>query len=168
MKLLPVTEFDLGLWVDAYEAAFNPEMAQRMGWNYVELGETPPSFTEFYDEMVNRIASGDMYAWGILNSDEKLVGYMNLTRTPEVPEWEIGTAVSDVSARNRGYGTRAHRQVLTFAFEELGAEWVWAISEVKSPVVERMMERAGYKRFAHFYLMHKDWFLARWGSGRRE
>lgn len=168
MKLVPVTEFDVNQWVETYEAVFNPEMAQRMGWDYVALGESPPSFTEFYDDMRARISSGDMYSWGIYNSDDKMVGYNTLARTRDVPEWEIGTAVSDVGARNSGVGVRAHLEVLDFAFRSLQAEWVWAISEVQSPEVERILERGGYKRFAHFYLMHKDWYEARWGRRRNE
>lgn len=167
MKLIPATEFDLDMWAAAYAAAYNPEMATRMGWNYVELGVTPPSFLEFYDDWVERIQSGDQYAWGILDANDEFVGYMSLARTDKVPEWEIGTAVSDVGSRNRGLGVRAHRQVLDFAFNELNATWVWAISEVGSDFIMKMMERGGYERFAHFHVIHRDWFNERWGKGRR-
>lgn len=163
MKLVPHGDLTRDEWVAVYAATYSPELTARMGNDWMGQGVVPPTFGQFFVEAQNMIKKKNLYLWAIVNGDGNVIGLMSLTRTPEVPEWELGTAVADPKFRERGYGVRAHRQILEFAFHDLEAEWVWAISEVRSETVEKLMERGGYRRFAHFYLMHRDWFVgSRW------
>lgn len=164
MKLVPASEFSVEDWFSAYKVVYNAELAPLMGWDFPALGETPPSFTEFFDDWQSKSKAGNLFAWGVFDADGKFVGYTILHRTPAVPEWELGTAIADASKRRAGIGVRATLHALKYAFEELNAEWVWAISEVKNKEVESILERGGFRRFAHFYLMRHDDFEERWAG----
>lgn len=166
MELLPAGSFSVDEWAAAYKAAYSPEMSALLGNNWVARGVQPPSFVEFFDEAFSRITTGDMKVWGVLNSSKEFVGYVTLTRTPEVPQWELGVVIADVESRGTGIGIRAARNVVAEVFEDPEEEWVWAISEVKSEAVENIMERSGFKKFAHFYLLHRDWFEDKWGGNK--
>lgn len=160
MKIVPIQEFDKDLWVAAHAAAFNPEFRYEMGFT----PDSVVSLVEFYDELKAKMDAGNFYAWAALDNEDEFVAYNMLTKHPELGEWEIGTSVTSLKHKNRGVAARLHRYALSFAFTELEADWVWAVSSRRVPSVMRMMERAGYVPFGHLHLMHKDWFMNRWGG----
>lgn len=160
MKLVPASEFDLDLWVAAYAATYNPDLQYEMGLD----PETQVDFLTFYDDTMGKIRKGTLHGWAVFNGEGEFAAYQMLSLHPSFKEWEVISSVTDRKYVNSGIGIRSHIATVRFAFEELGAQWVWAISVNRVPSVVSLLERFGYVPFGHVHLLYKDWFARKWGG----
>ena len=158
MTLVPIENLSDTQWQEALEGFYSLKLHRQMGSdpNYVP---TKPDVLTFYNTVMDGVENGVYRAWAILR-DGHYVGHTILDKSSG--EWEMGTALADESLWSSGYGVKAALHAMRWAFEEDGAGWVIAFTQGKDPRVKDMVERGGFKRFAHFWIMSSETWDAKW------
>ena len=132
-----------------------------MGGDPAALPPKPP-LLQFYSTIMDAVEAGQFMAWGIISPDDKYVGHTILDKS--TGEWEMGTVLVDESLWGSGIGVRAALTALKWAFEEDDAEWVISFVNSKDPRVERIVQKGGFRKLLHFWVMDKPTWDAKWRS----
>jgi ribosomal-protein-alanine N-acetyltransferase len=140
--------------------------------------ENNPKMCRFEKGIPDQEAAGRYLEWAIqqanatprshyclaisLPSEDKVRGRITLSsQNSAIREWEIGWAVG-VPDWGKGYAPEAARQMLRFAFVELGAHRVVAFCHADNAASRRVMEKIGMQQDGR--LRQTRWFNERWND----
>jgi len=100
-------------------------------------------WTRLIDEMY---ASGLNTIWAMFaREDGRFIGHGSIRPRPSHPEeWEIGYILS-ANEWGKGYATEAARAIVTYGFEHLGLEAVFATVDDDHEMSIRVLEKCGMK-----------------------
>lgn len=160
MTLKHLKDFTDEDWYYAHQIMYDPDVMRVMGAS--EMQNNPLTLVSFYEHSIRSHARGILEGWLIIQHDER-VGYVVLDKRNG--EWELGVAIHKPELRGKGVGVKAALQAVKWAFEDDGAEWVTAFTQGTDPKVPRMIERMGFRRLYHIWVMDKATWDERW-SGR--
>lgn len=156
--LVPIENLTDDQWRDAHDAFYSLKLARHMGTDAAQMPPKPDLLT-FYSKVMDGVERGVFRAWAILR-DGKYVGHTILDKGSG--EWEMGTALVDEGLWSSGIGVKAALHAMRWAFEEDNADWVIAFTNGKDPRVKEIVEKGGFRRFAHFWIMPKETWDAKW------
>jgi len=134
----------------------DPEVARLQSW------ESPYALDEAarFIETLVRLSPGKPGAWFqfavTLIGGGPLIGDCALRTTRADPrQAELGFTFATPYQR-QGYASEAVRAVLAYAFTTLAMHRVFAITDVRNHPAQRLLERTGFRREAHF--VQSTWF----------
>ncbi len=84
--------------------------------------------------------------WCIETRDGHPIGDLGLVDIHPHGRAELGITIGDKAYWGRGYGTEAIRQVLRYAFDELGCRRVYLITDEDNRRAHRAFEKCGFVR----------------------
>jgi RimJ/RimL family protein N-acetyltransferase len=135
----------------------DPEIARYQSWESFTAAEG-----EAFIEAQSRCEPGQTGAWFqfavTVPPEDRLIGDCAL-HVGEDRVAEIGFTLSRESQR-RGYGAEAVREVIRYAFAELGVARIHAIVDSRNAPAIRLLERAGLRR--EDSASRKTWFKNGW------
>lgn len=140
VRLRPVQESDLQLFVEWLN---EPETRY-----WLSLSEAPQltldTEREWYEE--KRSSEGNLL-WMIETEKGKPIGNIDLHLLDRTHgRAQLGIVIGDANARGRGYGAAAIREVLRYAFRELGLRRVELLVDEDNARAIRCYERCGFVR----------------------
>jgi len=159
MRIIPIEEFSDELWYAAYDIFYDRAANLIMG-THPDNYQTPPGLVVFYETASQKVRAGVLKGWLFTNSEEVPVGYIVLDKSKG--EWELGISIKDPDERGKGNGPRATLQVLKYAFEEMKVPWVTAFTQGSDLSVPKQVERVGFQRLYHFWVMSPDIWERKW------
>ena len=96
------------------------------------------------EDVLQQYETGRFYRWGITEKgDDSLIGVIGLVRISEEKSECSFAYLLGCDYWNRGYGTEAVKEVIRFAFEELGIERIVADHMTRNPASGAVMRKAG-------------------------
>jgi RimJ/RimL family protein N-acetyltransferase len=106
------------------------------------------SLQEWTTDIHRWLADDDTYPLSIDKSDDEHIGFLMLRRLGKPWEERVGEisfVIIDENYRELGYGTKAVKSALTWAFEEIGVDMVylWTISDNNAAI--RCFEKSGFQ-----------------------
>lgn len=156
MKLIPIEEFNDAQWEDIHRVMYDLKLARHMG---NDAGIEKPTLQAFYNNLMDGVEAGTFKAWGIFDGTQ-YKGHTVLVKTDG--EWEMGTVLADEEMWSKGYGVKAALHAMRWAFEEDNAPWVVAFTNGRDPKVFDIVEKGGFKKLFHFWVMDRETWDARW------
>ena len=159
MILKHLNEFTDEDWFHAHQIMYDPAVNEIMGAQ--EVISNPLTLVSFYEYSIRANKRGLLEGW-LIFSDDAPVGYVILDKRNG--EWELGIAIQTEANRNAGIGVRAGLQAMKWAFETDGSEWVTAFSQGTDTRVPRMMERMGFRRLYHIWVMDMATWYDKWSG----
>lgn len=139
VELRPVTEDDLPLMDSLLQdPAVSGEFAW-FGWH------DPLRFRRAWAE--DRLLGADGGALMVVRGADRL-GFVNWRRRQTTPAgwyWEMGIAILP-PARGRGYGTQAHRLLVSYLFAHTTAHRIEAATETGNIAEQKALASAGFTR----------------------
>lgn len=163
MRFVPLDEMTPEHWYLAWSTMYDPKTAEHVGVNPAITAAKPP-LEAFYTNIMAAFKSGSFRAWAILKGDD-FKGYTLLDKSV-LGEWEIVTVLPNPSDWRTTIGIRATQHALKWAFEEDGAGWVIAFTQGKDPSLTAQLHRGGFRPFAHFHILDRETWDARWRARR--
>lgn len=157
-QLVPIEQLTDEQWATAHDAFYSLRMARHMGTDPAQMPPKPDLLT-FYNMVMDNLEAGRFRAW-VLFKDGEYVGHTILDKGNG--EWEMGTALFDEDLWHTGIGVKATLHALRWAFEEDGSDWVIAFVNSRDPRVKEVVRKGGFKPFAHFWVMSKETWDAKW------
>lgn len=137
VRLRPIREEDLPHFVRWLN---DPEVR-----HFLSISDDPPltleSEREWYEETR---ASADSVHWAIETAEGELLGTMELRLADHHSRAEVGIAIQDKARWGQGYGTEALRQVLRYAFDEMGLRRVFLITDEDNLRAIRSYRKCGF------------------------
>lgn len=159
MRLIPIQDFTDELWYAAYKIFYDHDTNVIMGTDPSNY-RTPPGLVVFYEVVNQKVANGILKGWLFTNSEDIPVGYIILDKTKG--EWELGISIMDGEERRKGNGARATLKVLAYAFEEMKVPWVTAFTLGTDLSVPKQVQRVGFQKLYHFWVMSPDIWERTW------
>ena len=140
MRLRPVAEEDLPLFVRWFN---DPEVRY-----WLSMSDAPEftleSEEEWYDEMR---ADPTRVIWCIESEDGQPIGNLGLHGIDETQgRATFGISIGEKAYWGRGYGTEALREVLRYAFQEMGLRRVVLEADEDNARAIRCYEKCGFVR----------------------
>ena len=94
--------------------------------------------------------------------DNAVIGEVGLRHAdPDTKECELTVHLQNDSVKNKGYGTQAEILAISYAFDQLGMERIFAESLVKNTRSQHILEKLGFEYageedgFKQYYLKRK-------------
>ena len=158
LRARPFRPSDVDAFV-AYRA--DPDVERYQDWSdftlergraFIEaqVGDRPGVPGEWYQFALERTAGHDLVGDVALHVD-----------ADEPRQAEIGVTLAPAH-QGRGYGTEAVRGLLDYAFGTFGLHRVVAIADERNLPSQRLLERVGLRREAHF--LESTFFKGAWSS----
>ena len=158
MKLVPVERLSDQQWQAAWDMMYDLKLTRHIG---TENPQPKPPLQVFYNEMMDAVERGTLKAWGVVGEDGTYHGHTVLEKS--TGEWEMGTVLGNEELWGSGIGFRAAMYALRWAFDH-GAQWALAFVRSRDPRVAEMVEKVGFKKFMHFYVLSRETWDERWAS----
>ena len=96
------------------------------------------------EDILQQYEAGSFYRWGITEKgDDSLIGIISLVRIDEEKEECSFAYLLACDYWGRGYGTETLKEVIRFAFEELGIRRIVADHMAENPASGAVMRKAG-------------------------
>ena len=136
----------------------DPELIVTMGWRPFTSDEKE-RFIQFSQVLTLPNLSGrKAIVFSIISTaDEKAVGYVSIKGISEARgRAEVGIAIMDREYRGRGYGTEVLRQVVDYAFNELGLTLLGLTVFPSNHRAIRAYEKVGFRKVE---VLEDSWLL---------
>ena len=108
--------------------------------------ESPPTLEEERQWYDRRRSDPDAVMWAIETLEGRLAGNVELRLQPVRRKAELGISIHDKTLWSQGLGTDAVRQVLRYAFKELGLNRVELTTDEENTRAIRCYEKCGFVR----------------------
>ncbi len=157
LTLRPWAEGDFGAF---YEMQRDEEVAR---WEYWDPRDEAAA-RRLFDYRLMSYEMGGNFAWinCAVVAGSEVVGALSLNvRSHEHRGGELGFIVHP-RHQGKGYATEAARELLCWAFEEVGFHRVYGRAEPRNVASCRVMEKLGMRKEAH--LVENEWVKGEWQS----
>lgn len=125
---------------DIYEYCKNPEVGPRAGW-------APHTSIENTRELMAQVFIGQPHVFGIIDSDNRMVGSIGFLPDPHRPETNslmLGYALAQ-ECWGKGYMTEAARAVVTYGFDTVGASLLTSNTYDFNVASQKVLEHCGFE-----------------------